>query len=74
MKKLSMKIESQTRQKESYEKDLYCLLGTGLCYLVTKAAFTFIYILVLYILRSNAFFYCVMTIYIPFTLFKSNRV
>ena len=43
-----------------------------------KAAFTFIYRLMvnilIYILRSNTFFYCTMTIYIPLILFKSNRV
>ena len=27
-----------------------------------------------YILRSNTLFYCAMTIYIPYILFKSNRV
>ena len=28
--------------------------------------------ILIYILRSNTFFYCAMTIYIPFILFKSN--
>ena len=43
----------------------------------SEAAFALIYALVvyvfIYILRSK-FFYCAMTIYIPFMLFKSNRV
>ena len=29
---------------------------------------------IIYILRNNTFFYRTMTIYIPFILFKSNRV
>ena len=30
--------------------------------------------ILIYILRRNTFFYCAMTIYIRFLLFKSNRV
>ena len=53
-----------------YINGLYINLYINLYIQYTNSS---VYILI-YILRSNTLFYCAMAVYIPFILFKSDRV